>query len=193
MFTVFFALRLGSVLRINDQVFDVLLAQILSRQTVPRFFKLFTRLTIFRWVLLPLAVMSCYGLKVDLIRCVPNIVHTARWFSCASHLSPLSTICLPPDQKLSPYATQHLISWLQAQDDHDSIRLINLPMGRKSSKLYNFYQSLNGFPQVEGMISRTPASAYDYIESNTLLNSWRDWQRYRCTAPNSDYVSVRRG
>ena len=84
-------------------------------------------------------------------------------------------------------------SWLAEEPNQDEIRLINLPMGRKSSKLYGFYQTLNGYPHAEGLAMRTPASAYDYIESNVMLNSWRDWQRYRCTRPQLYYVSVRRG
>ena len=64
------------------------------------------------------------------------------------------------------------LDWLRADEEAQDIRLINLPMGRRSSKLYNLYQALSGFPQAEGAISRTPDSAFDYFRANFLLNAW---------------------
>ncbi len=185
VFMVFFALRLGSVLRINDQVFEnVLLPKYYLNQLFPVVFQAFHVTDHFQMgMLIPLAVLSCYGLNAIIS------------FTKPKYRSGLVLLCIalvsfeyfaPPDQRVVHDMQLAYISWLQAQEDHDSIRLINLPMGRNTSKLYNFYQSVAGFPQVEGMISRTPASAYDYIERNRLLNSWRQHQTYRCQVENFD-------
>ena len=157
VFITFFVLRLGSVLRINDQVFEnVLLPKHYLDRLIPPVFEAFHEIDHFQMgLLLPLAVLSCYGLST-IIGSYP-----------AKHRAGLLILCIALvsfeyfaeiDQKVVSGRQLRFISWLQAQeDDHDSIRLINLPMGRRPSKLYNFYQSIAGFPQVEGMISRTPA------------------------------------
>ena len=73
------------------------------------------------------------------------------------------------------------IRWLQEQEDQESIRLINLPMGRSDSKLYAFHQSLSGYPHVEGLAARTPPTAYNYIRANFLLDSWSGNTGIVCT------------
>ena len=66
--------------------------------------------------------------------------------------------------------------------------VIDLPMGRHNSKYYMSLQRFHGRPMVEGMLPRTPPSAYDYVSANPLLanlyrsgslgdlteNEWRD-------------------
>ena len=185
VFITFFVLRLGSVLRINDQVFEnVLLPKHYLDRLIPPVFEAFYEIDHFQMgLLLPLAVLSCYGLNT-IIGSYP-----------AKHRARLVLLCIAlvsfeyfaeMDQKVVSGRQLRFISWLQAQDVHESLRLINLPMSRKNSKLYNFFQSITGFPQAEGMISRTPPSAYDYIERNNLLNSWREKRLYRCQVENFD-------
>ena len=50
-------------------------------------------------------------------------------------------------------------------------------MGRANSKRNGLNQTLSGFPHVEGAISRTPESAYDYIRANHLLSNWAEENR----------------
>jgi hypothetical protein len=58
--------------------------------------------------------------------------------------------------------------------------IIDLPMGRRESKKYMYYQTIHHRPIVEGMIARMPPDAYDYIEANPLLRAWRHEQRFEC-------------
>ena len=63
-------------------------------------------------------------------------------------------------------------------------------MGRKTSKRYNLYQSLSGYPHAEGAISRTPDSAFDYIRANQLLNAWHNQHPIHCEMTDRDaYLS----
>lgn len=55
----------------------------------------------------------------------------------------------------------------------DQSALIDLPMGRQESKPYLYFQTLHHQPIVEGLIGRTPPTAYGYIESNALLSRWQ--------------------
>ena len=57
-------------------------------------------------------------------------------------------------------------------------------MGRQPSKLYGFYQTLTGFPQVEGLTGRTPPAAYAYIDGNFLLAAWRGGDGVHCFPPH---------
>ena len=64
-------------------------------------------------------------------------------------------------------------------------------MGRSNSKIYNYYQVLNGYPHAEGAISRAPESAYDYIWANPILNAWRKESFLACEGDSAeDYQSA---
>jgi hypothetical protein len=52
--------------------------------------------------------------------------------------------------------------------------VLDLPMGRNPSKQYLYWQTLHRQPLVEGHVSRTPARAYDFIETNAALRALRD-------------------
>lgn len=56
--------------------------------------------------------------------------------------------------------------------------VLGLPMGRHASKRYMYYQTIHGRPQVEGMVSRTPAGAYASIEAAPALRSLRRCGEY---------------
>ena len=80
------------------------------------------------------------------------------------------------------------IHWLKSEENQDSIRLINLPMGGQQSKYYDFFQTYNGYPQVEGRPTRTPPAAFEYIDGNSLLRTWRSGRSVRCFPFNgADY------
>ena len=180
----FLVLRFGSILRFNGEIFsEILLPKYYLDEILPFIFHAVHATDHFQiGVLLPLAVMTCYGLKVLLNNVPPKhrsaIVLLAVAFVAFEYYS-------QPSETSVTKAQVAFNSWLAEEPNQEGVHLINLPMGRKSSKLYGFYQTLNGYPHAEGLAMRTPASAYDYIESNTLLKSWRDGQRYRCTARNS--------
>ena len=76
------------------------------------------------------------------------------------------------------------LDWL-AEENDEPVRLINLPMNRGSSKTYIFHQTIGGFPQVEGLATRTPPSAYDYINANPVLNTWHRRESLICREEES--------
>ncbi len=52
--------------------------------------------------------------------------------------------------------------------------IIDVPFGRHVSKYYMSVQRQHGRPIAEGMIARVPPGAYDYINQNVLLATFRD-------------------
>ena len=167
----FLILRLGSVLLINDRVFsDIALPKRLLNQLLPPVFAAIHEADHYMiGVLLPLALLTCIGLDAALRAFSGrrrNLIILIVIALCAWELyyHPYST----------PVAKRELayIDWLAEEPDQDSIRLINLPMSRGKSKLYMFHQTLHGYPQVEGLARRTPPSAYQYINENSLLSAW---------------------
>ena len=135
-------------------------------------------------------MLSCYGLQAILVVYIPRNLHT---------VATVVVICLvaleyyqPPISPDTPYQPQYQwIDWLAAEDNQDAIHLINLPMGRHRSKRYLHHQTLHGYPQVEGLASRTPAAAYNYIEANFLLSAWRAGESVICLPSNQlEYIAA---
>ena len=91
----------------------------------------------------------------------------------------------PPGGHIVPEEEVAYLDWLSEVND-EPVRLINLPMNRGSSKTYIFHQTIGGFPQVEGLATRTPPSAYDYIRANLVLNAWHSRKSLICTVENRD-------
>jgi len=186
----FLLLRLGSVLLINDQEFpDIFWPNHYLDQMFPAIFEVFYQVDHFQMgVLLPLAVLSCYGLMTILksvpAQCRPWIVLVvAAVIAFEYYYSPYITIM---DQRKLAY-----IQWLDEQENQDSIRLINLPMGRRASKYYGFHQTLTGYPHAEGLARRTPPDAYQYISRNFLLETWRNNRSIQCSLSNqTEYLSA---
>ena len=66
-----------------------------------------------------------------------------------------------------------------------------MPLRRKVSKLYGFYQAINGYPHIEGLASRTPRAAYATIDGNYLLRSWKKSEVLTCQPANeADYLAA---
>ena len=181
----FLLLRLGSVLTINGQQFNnIALPKHLLNQLIPAVFEAFYSTDYFHCgVLLPLAVLSCYGLmtllhgirskyRLYLIILLITIL-TFEYYSGRNQL-------IMPDQQSA------FLEWLAQEDDQGSIRLINVPMGRIDAKLYDFYQTLSDYPHVEGIAGRTPFSAYGYINKNLILAAWNEGKSLRCQLANQD-------
>jgi hypothetical protein len=79
-----------------------------------------------------------------------------------------------PDRSQSPYYAQ------LAQEEGD-FAILELPLGRNPGKFYLFYQLTHRKPMVEGLASRTPEGAYDYIAASPLLDNWRYWRELDCS------------
>ena len=184
----FLLLRLGSVLQIDGEAFDhLVLPKALLDDLFPMAFTPFHATDHFQMgLLLPLAVMTCYGLK-SILDARP-----------AKQRAPIVLLLIaliafeyydPIDERVMPAEQFAFIDWLRQDGRHP--RLINLPMGRHPSKYYGLYQSLTGFPQVEGLSGRTPPSAYATIDGNLALDLWRGGNAIHCFPPHqADYIAA---
>ena len=184
----FLILRLGSFPRINGQVFfDIPLPKYYLNE-----FAVFEAFYVSDYfgvgALLPLAILTCFGLKTAL-KSVPAkrrpllILLAAALIAFEYHGMPEPRII--KDERIA------YIQWLGEQDDQDSIRLINLPMGKPHAKHYLFSQTLSGYPIVEGVTNRTPPGAYAYIQNNPLLKAWRKHEPVRCAPENQgEYLAA---
>ena len=182
---LFLILRLGSHLVVNGAAYpDILLPKYYLNRLLPVIFTSFWEADHFMMgALLPLAVLVCYGLvalrKRFTFAAKPEFVLAFIVIVALEYHIPIRTDRIFPagDGTISQERLAFL-DWLDHEDGE--IRLVNLPMGRKQSKIYTLYQALSGFPHAEGAISRTPDSAFDYIRANLLLNAWRNQQLISC-------------
>ncbi len=165
----FLLLRLGSILTIGGHQYpSIPLPKRFLDSLVPGVFEGFHTSDHFHMgVLLPLAVLAGYGAL------------TLRQRFSARYQPALLLFCLalvafeyyqPAEPRIVPKEQLAFLETLNAEPGQ--VRLINAPFGRGNSKNYLLHQTLNGFPQVEGLVSRTPPSAYDYIGANAILNQW---------------------
>lgn len=183
---LFLILRLGSHLNIKGITYtDIRLPKYYLDQIAPSVFGAFWEVDMFMMgALLPFAVLACFGLmalqKRMVIAAKPKFIVALALIVALEYTIPIEPDRVFPlgDGRISEERLAFL-DWLE-QEDAGSIRLVNLPMGRRNSKIYNFYQSLAGYPQAEGAISRTPDSAYDYIRGNFLLKAWVNQQPVSC-------------
>ena len=185
LFIPFFLLRLGSVLTINGQVFNsVVLPKYALDRLVPVVFEAFYSTDHFQTgVLLPLAVLSCYGL-LQLLSDFAKRRHSIIVLLFITLLS-VEYYRSPPGGHIVTEEEVAYLDWLAEESDMP-VRLINLPMNRGNSKQYLFYQTLSEYPQVEGLATRTPPSAYDYIKANPVLNAWHRRESLICAEENRD-------
>ena len=181
---IFIVLSAGPVLRFNGQVFEniqlpasLLLNIELFRSVRPQLFHI--------GLLLPLAVISSYGfsrwfthfdsrplLMIRLASVLAFLIWAEYWIGQCP-LSPLET---------SPI-------YAQLASDKDDYALIDIPMGYTESKRYLYLQSLHERPIVEGMSSRMPPNAFEYIEANPLLARWQSLEALNCAEfSNEDYA-----
>ncbi len=183
---IFAVLRLGQVLTIDGVIYqDILLPKYHLDNLLPWLTKAFWDTSFFQiGIILPLAMLSCYALKT-VLDLVPRRLRPAAILTFIALVA--FEYYQPPIPSFYRYqASYQWIDWLAAQPDQDAIHLINLPMGRHRSKLYLYHQTLHGYPQVEGLASRTPEAAYDYIEANPLLSAWRTHKALYCLPYNRD-------
>jgi hypothetical protein len=187
---LFLLLRLGSVLQIDGYKYSqIVLPKSLLADLLPPLFDPFHVTDHFQMgVLLPLAVMTCYGLQ-SLLEARP-----AKQRALIT-LAVIAAIAFeyyePTEVKVLPAEQIAFINWLQEEESNGEPRLINLPMGRQHSKHYGFYQTYTGFPQAEGLSGRTPPQAYRFIEGNPMLRAWRRGAAVHCLPPlQADYLSA---
>lgn len=186
---VFLLLRLGSTLQVNDVAYEsIRLPKHYLAQIFPQVFQPFwTTDQFYAGAVFPLALLACFGMKALLQRLPPNR-HVAVGFAAAGLIA-LEYYQAPDPLVITPEQLA-FIAELRQEDNQDALRLIHLPMGGNLSKIYDFYQTYNGYPQVEGRPTRTPPSAFDYIDENLLLRQWRRYRSIICLpASQAEYLS----
>ena len=182
---VFMVLSLGSTLSINGIEYeDIKLPKHFLNRLLPSVFAAFYSPNYFMagaWV--PVAVLACLGLATLLHRTPSKwrsrIVLAFTVIVAFEYYSPIPPVATP---KLAAfYAEERLafLDWLKSETQGE-IKLINLPLGKHNAWRYSWFQSLSGYPQVEGYLSRTPDSAYDYIRANFLLGAWHTSRPIHC-------------
>ena len=182
---VFLVLRLGSYLNVNGILYpDIILPKYYLDQILPAVFESFWEVDNFMMgALLPFSVLVCFGLaaiqKRFAIAAKPVFILALAALVAAEYWIPVRGRVISDEQVA-------YLDWLKEDGEPKDIRLINLPMGRRNSKLYNLYQALSGFPQAEGAISRTPEGAFDYFRANTLLKAWYDRRPVHCDTPERE-------
>ena len=186
----FLLLRLGSFLTINGQEFrHIVLPKAWLNDLLPAVFQaMYSPDYFYCAALMSLAVLSSVGLR-ELLRPLPW-----RW----ARISLLGCICLVAfenytelDPMILPEEQTTFLDWLAEEPDQDRIHLINLPMGRVPSKLYDYYLMRSGYPHAEGTAGRTPDAAYAYIRDNFLLNAWREERVAQCRLANeTEYLAA---
>jgi len=181
---VFMLLSAGPVLRFNGQVYEdiqlpasLLLNIELFRSVRPQLFHI--------GLLLPLAVLASYGFsrwfnnfdsRPLLIIRFASILAFLIWAEYWIGQFPLSPLEVSPIYE-------------QFATDTGDYAIIDIPMGYTESKRYLFLQSLHSRPIAEGMSSRMPPNAFDYIEANPLLARWQNLEELNCQEfSNEDYV-----
>jgi len=183
---MFVLLALGPNLRFNGRLFEniampaALLAGFPPIRAVarPDFFVL--------GVLLPLAVCAAYGfdrllrlaarrplVRLALLAAIPLLLLFEYWNG--------EYPGIPPE--VNPFY-EHL-----AEEEGD-FALIQLPLGRRISKRYLYYQTVHQKPIVEGLGGRTPDEAYGYIDGNRLLRNWKDNIELECDSSSGEEIAL---
>ena len=185
LFLPFFVLRLGSFLSVNDIEYrHIVLPKLYLTELFPHLFKPFWATDNFHaGTLLPFAVLTCFGLRA-LLQAIPDK------YRKSTVLLLTAAVAFEYYQVQNPYVMPEerldFVDWLQQEEDQDSISLINVPFGTGHFKTYGFYQTFNGYPHVAGRPTRTPASAFDYIKSNLILDAWNRAGAAACLPGNRE-------
>ena len=184
----FLLLRLGSALTINGLQTGILLPKHYLNEIFPELFKAFYSPDHFQMgALFPLAVLSCYGLLTAL-KTIPARRASAFALLCMALLA-VEYYRSPERPRIVTDEETAFLDWLEVEEGEK--RLINLPMNRGNSKQYLLYQTLSGYPQVEGLATRTPPAAYAYINDSLLLAAWNEQTSIQCSPENREaYLSA---
>ncbi len=192
LFLAFAILVLGSTLIVNGVSFEhIRLPKHYLGQYLPTPFKAFHLTYLFMpGVVLSLAILACFGLESLQGRFAaatrPGFILLLIAIVAFEYYQPTPTTFSDPIAG-NPYSEERFafVDWLK-REEVENIRLINLPFGRDNAKVYMFYQTLSGFPQVEGSISRAPVNVYDYFRANPVLSIWLEQRPTNCVIQDRD-------
>lgn len=181
---LFILLSIGPILRYSGQVYEdirlpgsVLMNFDLFRSVRPNLFHI--------GFLLPFAVLSSYGISRWLTR-LPSHPKARKVVVILLALIMLAEYWVG-QFPLEPLIVSPIYD--QFASDKDEYALIDLPMGYTESKRYLYLQSIHGRPIIEGMSSRMPPDAFEYINANPLLARWQALNEHDCDEfTDDDYV-----
>ena len=193
---VFLVLCLGPTLSINGTMFEsIRLPKYYLNQLLPFVFAAFYQTQFFMagaW--LPLAVLACFGLMALRERfpivARPGFVLLLILIVAVEKFDPVKDALDSAWIELVSDERHAYLDWL-AQESEDEIALINVPFGWNNAHFYIYAQTLSGYPQTEGAISRRPGNRYDFIISNHILSSWHSYRPIHCeTAERDAYMAA---
>ena len=180
---LFFAiLRLGHYFTFNDlEYVDVVLPKYFLTKWFPALFGNIGFPEYYQiGVVMPLAVLACFGLAA-LLQSKPVKARMLAALLC------ILIVCIEfytprLGQTLEPDKTA-FVAWLQSEPD-DPIKLIHLPLSVGPKSFYLYVQTLTGYPHANGHSSRLKHSARHYILGNLLLRSWDESRSVHCLPHN---------
>ncbi|MDE2635641.1 MAG: hypothetical protein OXI30_04690 [Chloroflexota bacterium] len=188
---LFIVLSLGTYLTVGGVKFSqILLPQHFLNDLFPVVFRGFSRGR--HWLigaLLPLTILSCYGLqslnRSYLSHHFSKIIVVAIVILALEYYRPIT------GQTIDERQLSHL-DWLEEEQASGyPTRLVYVPMNVTHVRwYYNFLQSLSGFPQIEGGVNRVLPEAYDYINANLLLRTWKKGKSQHCLPHNRNEYSA---
>ncbi len=186
-FLVFALLSLGDFLTVNGVDYE---GVALPRRVLTAWFPaLFGSIGAARYyligMLIPLAVLSCYGLMALLRGRPPRLrvacVLLATLFIAFEYYAP------PQGAYLAQETTRHL-AWLRAEDEAP-VKVINLPQRIDFAIYYLHLQSLSDYPSAFGYVNRNRQSALGYVDSSYLLRHWYKDRALHCL-PQSEAAYI---
>ena len=168
----FFAiLRMGDHLTVNGQAHtSIALPQRFLSDSLPAVFGAIGQPAYYQiGIVIPLAVLSCYGLSA-LLRSSKIRARIAVVLLCITILS--LEYYLPRQGFVFEREKNAYLNWLQS-DSEVPIKIIELPQRQDNLTYYLYTQSLSGYPSAYGYANRNRRSARSYIDSNYILHTWR--------------------
>jgi hypothetical protein len=113
-------------------------------------------------MLVACGVAAIYAKCGKRVRLAHGLVGLCTVLMLAEHYHPMALSDMKPPKFLSTLAERK-----------PECAVIDLPMGRQSSKSWMYLQTFHGLPIAEGMAARMPPKAYDHLHNDPLLGPWR--------------------
>lgn len=167
---LFLLLAAGPVLRFNGVVYSDIVLPAALLAWFPPIRAVGTPDYFLLGLLLPMGILAAYGFDALWQRAAQSSQPRA-WQMALLLVFPLLLFELWNGPYHGISAAVHPF-YQELAEDPEQFALIELPLGRQESKIYEFYQTVHEKPMVEGLSARTPEEAYRYINANALLRTW---------------------
>lgn len=181
---LFAVLRLGHFLTINRVEFPrlILPERLLSDWFPPLFGQIAVQEYYQFGVIIPLAMMSAYGLAALL---QSKTGRRRRALVLAAALLVSVEFYRPLEDELLERDKLAYISWLKDESE-SQIKLINLARTDGNPHYFLYLQTLTGYPTAYGYVNRASDGALSYVKANLLLYSWEHSHNIHCFSYNRE-------